>query len=98
MREMMALGDKLRADDKIMYALRHFAQRILQQGAARQIARQYGKSCLGEELRHFFRQSFDARTTGHELARRRAFRTLARDRFAMAAMMAHQLLAEAVLD
>ena len=94
----MPLGHQLRADDEIIMPGLDIGERIPEQGAARQIARQHADAGFQKARGGFFRQPLDARSHRHHLARRLALGASLRHRLQMAAMVAHQLLAEAMLD
>ena len=99
LREVMAFGDQLRADDDVEAALRHVVQ-FLAQALHRgdQIAGQHKEPRLRKQRAHFFFQALDARPDGGERIRRLAVRARGRMRRGEAAVMTNKLPAEAVID
>ncbi len=97
--EMMALGDKLGADDNVELALRDvvelFAQ-TLHRGD--EIGRQHQHACAGKQFAHFFFQALDAGADGGKRIRRLAVRAFRRMRHGEAAMVTDELAAEAMID
>ena len=93
----MALGHKLGADHQIVFALGHVADDIAQQSAAGEVAGENGDAGFGKALCRLFGKALDAGPAGHELAFDAALRAGLRHGFQMAAVMAHELAAEAVL-
>ena len=95
----MALGDELRADDEIEGALGDLVQFAPQPlGAAGKIRRQHEDAGVWKQPRRFFRETLDAGAAGRQRVFRLAFRADMRARLHMAAMMADQRAAEAMLD
>ena len=98
-REMVALGDELRADDDVEAA---FGDRVefLPQPLDRfdQIARQHHDARVGKQRRHLLLQTLDAGTDGDKGIRRAAFRADGRTRRRKAAMMTDELTPEPMVD
>jgi len=95
---VVALGDKLGADHQIGDALFDLADGIAQQQAARQIAGQDGDAGLGEAAGGFLGEAFDAGTDGGEFSLGGAGGAGLGHGFQVAAVVAHELAAEAMLD
>ena len=98
-REVMALGDELRADDDVEFArgdVGEFLAHALDRGD--EVAGEHQHARLREQLAHFFLEPLDARADGDERILRLAFRAVRRMRHGEAAMVADELLAEAVID
>ena len=98
-REVMALGDQLGADDDVELAggdIGEFLAHALDRGD--QIARQHQHARVGKQRAHLLFEALDARPDGDEGILRLAVRAGWRMRHGEAAMMADQLLAEAVID
>ena len=97
--KIMALGDELRADDDIEGAggdLGELApQPLLPAG---KIRGQYQHARIREQDRRLLGEPLDARPAGGERVLRLAFRAIGRAPLDMAAMMADQRAAEAMLD
>ena len=99
MRKVVALGHQLGADDEIRVAARHGLQlRPHPLRAPRQIRGQDKHAPVRKGRRRLLRQPLDARAAGGQRLRRIAFRAVFRPPFDMAAMVAGQRAAEAVLD
>src|SRR5690349_9532524 len=99
LREMMALGDELRADDDIELALGDTVE-FLAQPLDRfdQIAGEHDAARIGKQSRDFFLQALDTRAHGRERILRLAFRTGRRLRHRETAMVADQTPLEPVID
>src|SRR5271167_4292128 len=98
-REVVAFGDQLRADDEVEGA----ARRRVELGAqgldpAGKVRRQDERADVGKENRRLLRQALDARPAGGERLGLMAVRAELRARLDVAAMMADERRAEAVLD
>ena len=98
-REVMALGDELRADDHVHLALLDLAQGLAQVGdAGCQVAGQQHAARIGEALGDLLGDAFDAGTAGHERMLGAAMRALLRDGDELTAMMAFEPAPEPVLN
>ncbi len=93
----MALGHELGADHQIVFALGHVPDDIAQENAAGEIAGENGNARFGKALCRLFGKALDAGAAGHELAFDAALRAGLGRGFMMAAVVAHELAAEAVL-
>ena len=90
--EMMALGDKLRADDEIDAAFRDLVELLAHALDGRdQVARQHQDAGLREECRRLFLDALDAGAAGREAVGRLAFRAGGGLRRREAAMVADEL-------
>ena len=99
LREMMALGDELRADDDVEAALRDVVElRAQPLDRLDQIARQHQDARLRKQLGRLLLQPLDAGADGGEAFGGVAIRTFRRRRHGEAAMMADQPPLEAVID
>src|SRR5258705_518408 len=97
--EMMALGDKLRADDEIDAAFRDLVELLAHALAGRdQVARQHQDAGLREEGGRLLLDALDPRPAGREAVGRLAFGTGGGLRRPEAAMTAHRLAAKPVID
>ncbi len=97
--EMMALGDELGADDQIEFAILHrlqFGPHPLR--SARHVRGQHQQARLGEKLGGLLRKAFDPRATGDQRLLGPAGRAFVRSALDMAAMVADQGAARAMLD
>ncbi|MNX80352.1 hypothetical protein D3C86_1120110 [compost metagenome] len=93
----MPLGDELRADDNIRLALDDGLQLQTQPLDAHEIGREHDCASLGEMFLHLLSNALHAGTAGHQMIEGAAFRAMIGRRLAMAALVALQLIAEAVL-
>ena len=76
-REVVPLGDDLRADDDVGLSLGHGVDDLAQLGdRRRQIARQDGETRIRKALGHLLGDALDARAAGHERVRITALRTM----------------------
>ena len=99
LREVMALGDQLRADDDVEAAGGDVVEFLAQPlDGGDEIAGEHQHARLRKQLAHFLFQPLDAGPDGDEGIRRLAFRAFGRMRHGEAAMVADELLAEAVID
>src|SRR5690242_5406174 len=99
LREVMAFGDDLRADEDIDVALRERTDHGLRlRGARERIARRDRDACIGEAGAEFLFDALDARAAGDQRTLLVALRTTLGDRDLERAMMADESLAVAVLD
>ena len=97
-REMMSLGDELRADDDVEPALRDVFQLLLQPlDRFHQIARQNEDAPVRKQIGRLVFEPFDAGTAGNEAFRRVAMRTFRWLRHRVAAMVADEPPLEAVI-
>ena len=98
-RKIVALGDELGADDEVEFAPRRRVE-LAAQGLdpARKVGRQHQRADVGKEERRLFRQPLDARPAGGQAVGLVAVRAEFRPRLDMAAMVADERGAEAVLD
>ena len=97
--EMVALGDKLGADDDVGLALGDRLELEPQPpDAAQHVRGKHDGARVGKMPDHLLGDPLDARTAGDEMVERAAFRTGVGAVLAVAAMVADQLAAEAVLD
>src|SRR5271166_3493611 len=98
-RKIVALGDKLGADDEVELAVRGGGE-LPAQGldSAGEVRRQGERADLGEEMRRFFGKSLDAWPTGGQAVDVVAYRADFWPQFDVAAMVADEGGAEAVLD
>src|SRR4051794_19355166 len=95
----MALGDELGADDEVVVAARHRLQFLAQAlDAPRRVGGEDEAAGGGEESFGLLGDALDAGAAGGQRIGLMALRAEGRARFEMAAMVAHQRLAEAVLD
>ena len=98
-RKIVPLGDQLRADDDVGFALGDRLELEPQPSdAAQHVGRQHDRAGLGEMAEHLLGDALDARAAGDQMVERAAFRAGLRPPFVMAAMMTDELPAEAVLD
>ena len=98
-REVVALGDQLRADDEVELAARRGVE-LAAQGLdpAGEVGRQHQRAGVREKQRRLLRQPLDARPAGGQAVDVVAFRAKPWARLDMAAMVADERGAEAVLD
>ena len=97
--KMVALGDKLRADDDVEAALRHVVELLPQPlHGVDQIAGQHQDARAGKQLGRLLLQPLDAGADRDEAALRLAFRALLRRRHRVAAVVADEPPLEAVID
>ena len=98
-REIVALGDELRADDDVDAALRDLGK-LAAHGLDRgdEIARQHHGARLREQRGRFFLQALDAGPDRDQRFLRRTVRTDMRARHREAAMVTDQPLAKAMID
>ena len=97
--KIVALGDQLRADDNVRLAPRDGLQ--LQPhpfDAAHNVGREHDNARVRKMRGGFFRQPLNAGAAGDEMVERAAFGAGFRALFLMAAMVAHELALEPVLD
>ena len=98
-RKIVALGDELRADDDVVVAARRRielpAQRL---DPAGEVGREHQRARVGEQRSRLLGEALDARAAGGQAVGLVAGRAELRPRLGMAAMMADERAAEAVLD
>jgi hypothetical protein len=94
----MSLGHKLGADHQIVFALGHVPDDITQENATGEVTGENGDAGFGKALDCFFGKAFDAGAAGHQLVFNAALRAGLGRGFMMAAVVAHELAAEAVLN
>ncbi len=98
-RKIVALGDKLRADDEVVFAARRRVElRAQTLQTAGKVRGQHQRARLREQGLDFFGQTLDAGAAGGEAVGLLALRADVRALFDMAAVMADERLAEAMFD
>ena len=98
-REIVALGDELRADDDVGLALGDgFELQPQAPDAAQDVGGEHDGAGIGEMADDFFRDALDAGTAGNEMVEGAAFRAGIGTLLVVAAMVADELAAKAVLD
>ena len=98
LRKVVALGHKLRADDDVEGAARDLFQLLFQAfGSAGKIRRENEDALVGKTLGGFVREALDAGPAGDERIRRAAFGARVGSPLDVAAMVAHERAAEAML-
>jgi hypothetical protein len=98
-RKVVALGDELRADHDVDLTRRNRGElRAQPLRAAWEVAREHDRALARKELGDFLGDALDPRPARDERVERAAGRAGVRARLGVAAMMAHERTAEAVLD
>ena len=97
--EIVALGDELRADDDVGLAIGDgFELQPQPPDAAQHVGGEHDGARVREMADDLFGDALDAGTAGDEMVERAAFGAGIRALFVMAAMVADELAAKAVLD
>src|SRR3569623_2809768 len=96
--EMVPFGDELRADDEIVLAALDLAETILELAVRAHVRTQDHCTRIREALGHLLSHALDARPDRDQGVLGAALRTHPRSFLLMAAMMAHQHAAKAMLD